>query len=244
MPFENKYTLEDYNRAIELHKKGYGSLRISKILGYKTRSAIEDWINKGRKPYYFSEKLHNAINSKENVERMRAMNKITQPKASRIAAELNTKRLSESARIISEDLAYILGVCYGDGHISVSQRRVMLGVVDEDFALKFKETIERWSGFKARFFQRVQKPDNYIQNRKIQYVTYIDSKEAADFLYWFNINNLSNFDPKMKSAFLRGFFDSEGSISDITSERRMRLQCYNTNLSIINFKNTSIMIYK
>ena len=49
MPFKHKYSLGDYNKAMKLHKQGFGSLRISKILGYDTRSAIEDWINKGRK---------------------------------------------------------------------------------------------------------------------------------------------------------------------------------------------------
>lgn len=44
-----KYTLEQYNKAIELNKQGLGSQKISKILNIERRGAIEDWINKGRK---------------------------------------------------------------------------------------------------------------------------------------------------------------------------------------------------
>jgi intein-encoded DNA endonuclease-like protein len=232
MPFENKYSLDDYNKAIELHKMGYGSQRIARFLGYNTRNAIEDWINKGRKPYYFSEKRINAINSKENVERMRAMNKITQPKASKMAAELATKRLPENAKIISEDLAYILGVCYGDGHISISQRRVILGVTDQDFALKFKEVIERWSGFNARFFTLMPKPDEFRKNLKLQYHVYIDSKEAADFLFKFNINLILDCNNKTKSEFIKGFFDSEGFVANPLKNKRI-VRCFNTKYDLI-----------
>src|SRR3989338_9883950 len=104
MPFKYRYSLEDYYQAMELHKKGYGSLRISKILKYPTRSAIEDWINKGRKPYYFSEKRINACNSLANIKRMRFMNKITQPKAVRISALLRTKQLPDKAKNLTPTL--------------------------------------------------------------------------------------------------------------------------------------------
>ena len=160
------------------------------------------------------------------------MNKITQPNASKIAAELVTKRIPESAKIISEDLAYILGVCYGDGHISVSQRRVMLGVIDQDFALKFKETLERWSGFNARFFTLMPKPDEHRKNLKLQYHTYIDSKEAADFLNRFDINLILNCNNETKSAFIKGFFDSEGFVSDPLKNKRI-VRCFNTKYDLI-----------
>ncbi len=235
MPFGNRYSIEEYNKAIELHKKGFGSLRISKILGYKTRSAIEDWINKDRKPYYFSEKRIKACNSKENVERMRAMNKLTQPNAVKISAELRTKRIPESAKILSEDLAYLLGVIYGDGHVSVKQRKVILGVTDKEFAMKFKETIERWSGFKARFFTRQIKLDEYIKSRKIQYVSYIDSIEAARFLKNFDLTTLMNAKTEVKCAFIKGFFDSEGTVLKMNSyTKSLGLSCSNTKLELIS----------
>lgn len=235
MPIKNIYALEEYDKAIYLHKQGFGSLRISKILGYKNRGAIEDWINKDRKPYYFSEKRIQACNSEENIERMKTMNKITQPKAVKISAEMRTKRLPEGAKILSEDLAYILGVVYGDGHVSIKQRRVILSAIDEDFVLTFKNTLEKWSKFKARFFTRNLKKYPYIKNRKIQYVSYIDSKEAAIFLKGFDKNILLNSKNIIKRAFLRGFFDSEGTVLKLSKNNKINLglACFNTNYNLI-----------
>jgi len=229
MPFENKYSLEDYNKAIELHKKGYGSLRISKILGYSTRNAIESWINQERKPYYFSDKRINWCNSKENIQRIRKMNKITQPKACKISAELRRKKLSLKAKKCSKELGYILGTLYGDGHISIAQRRVILSVIDQDFALKFKETLEKWCGFKARYLTRIQKPDKYVKSRKLQYRIYLDSKEVSEFLKYFNLNLIKKASTDVKCTFLRGFFDSEGCAT------KKDILCYNTNFKLIKF---------
>lgn len=204
-----KYNLEQYNKAIESRKGGLGSQRISKIINVP-RTTIDGWIYKDRKPYDFSEKRIAACNSKENVERMRAMNKITQPKAVKISAELRTKRLPESAKKISRELGYILGVIYGDGHVSVKQRRVILAATDKDFVLEFKRNIEKWSKFKARLYTRELKKTHYIKARKIQWVSYIDSKEASEFLYNFNQNSIVEESDKIKCIFLRGFYDSDG----------------------------------
>jgi intein-encoded DNA endonuclease-like protein len=225
MPIITRYSLEQYNQAIELKAQGYGSQRIAKILGLSRRGAVEDWINKGRKPYDFSEKRIAACNSKENVERM---NKITQPNAVKISAELRIKRLPESAKEVTEDLGYILGTVYGDGHVTTKQRRVILSVTDKEFSLEFKRVLEKWSGFKARFFPRKLKPDKYVKKRKLQYVVYIDSKEASEFLDNFDLNNFKKANEKIKGAFLRGFFDSESS-----AHKKRGLSCYNTDYSLI-----------
>ncbi|MDP4012561.1 MAG: LAGLIDADG family homing endonuclease [Candidatus Nanoarchaeia archaeon] len=209
-----KYTLEQYTKSMELKNKGYGSQRISKLLNLPNRSTVEGWINRGMKPYYFSEKRIRASNSIENVERMRAMNKLTQHKAVQISAELRTKRLPERAKTMSEELAYILGVVYGDGHISTKQRRVMLSATDEDFVLEFKANLEKWSKFEARYTTRKLKLSEGIKSRKLQYLTYIDSKEASSFLKKVDINKLIDFSQNIKCSFLRGLFDSEAHVLD------------------------------
>ncbi|MDD5133183.1 MAG: LAGLIDADG family homing endonuclease [Candidatus Nanoarchaeia archaeon] len=223
MPFKIRYSLEEYNQAIALHKQGLGSLRISKILGYKTRGAIEDWINKGRKPYYSSKKRMQYCNSIKTVERMRAMNKLTQPKAVKISAELRTKKLPEYAKELTEELAYVLGVVYCDGHVSVKQRRVILSATDQDFVLNFKDKLEKWSKFKTRFYSRNLKKPDYIKTRKLQYVSYIDSKEASVFLKEFDLTKILNSTNEIKYSFLKGCFDSEGGVTE-------RISFYNTNL--------------
>ncbi|MBS3150273.1 hypothetical protein J4425_00490 [Candidatus Woesearchaeota archaeon] len=193
-----KYTQDKYNQAIKLKNQGLGSLRISKILRLKSRSAVEEWINRGRQPYYFSKKRINWSSSEKNKERIRRLNKITQPKATKISAELRTKRLPESAKKLSEELAYILGVIYGDGHVSIKQRRVILSATDKDFVLNFRDNLEKWSNFKARFYKRDIKTNETIKNRKSQYVSYIDSIEASKFFNDFNLNLIKKFNQELK----------------------------------------------
>jgi len=106
-----------------------------------------------------------------------------------------------------------LGVIYGDGHVSVKQRRAILSVIDKDFALNFKDNIEKWSGFKARFYTRIIKTDNKIKKRKPQYVCYIDSIEASKFLKNFKLNLIKSSSKTIKKEFIKGFFDSEGHVS-------------------------------
>lgn len=224
------YTLEQYNTAMKLKANGLGSLRISKILGFNDRNVIEGWINQGRKPYYFSEARINACNSKENVERMRKMNKLTQPRAVEISAILRTKKLPESAKILSKNLAYILGVVYGDGHVSVKQRKIILSATDYEFVDTFKKALEEWSEFKVRFYSRMIKKPYYIKTRKLQWVAYIDSIEAAKFLSGFNLPDIYSADPKVISYFLKGFFDSEGCIDNKGS-----IYAYNTDYKLIQF---------
>ena len=242
MPFKNKYSLDDYKKAIELREQGFGSLRISKILGYKTRSAIETWINGVMKPYYSSEKRINYCKSSKLIERMREMNKITQPKAVKISAELRTKRLPINAKNLTEELAYVLGVVYCDGHVSIKQRKVILSATDKDFVLNFKNNLEKWSNFKARFYSRNLKKPDYIKTRKLQYVSYIDSKEASMFLKKFNANDLLNATDKIKASFLMGCFDSEGCVF----KDKSGLAWYNTNYNLtilINKLLKSLNIY-
>lgn len=225
-----KYSMEQYNQVLTLNKKNGGSFRLSKLLNIP-RPTLENWINKGVKPYYFSEKRINACNSSKNIERIRCLNKITQPKAVKIAAELRTKKLPFNAKNLTRDLAYILGVVYGDGHISIEQRKVILSAIDYDFVLSFKHVIENWSGFRARFFKRIQKPDLQIKNRKLQWRCYIDSIEASKFLKNFNLNLLLDASDNIKCAFIRGFFDSEGCVYD------NRISFCNTNLKLIRLVN-------
>ena len=238
-----KYTKEHYDKAIKLKKKGYGSLRISKVLGFKSRSAVEEWINRGKQPYYISKKRIKWSNSKENKERIRKLNYITQPKAVKISAQLRTKRLPESAKILSPELAYVLGVVYGDGHVSIKQRRIILGVTDEDFALKFKSKLEKWSSFKARFKKRIKKTDYKVKSRKPQYLCYIDSIEASKFIEKFDLNLIKNSQNIFKTKFIKGFFDSDGCVNKNRSTITIHNSIYNLSnfvsnlLTSLNIKN-------
>jgi len=58
--------------------------------------------------------------------------------------DLQTYRLPESSKILTEELAYVLGAVKGDGNIQPSTIR--LKVKDEDFAQEFAKNIRIWSG--------------------------------------------------------------------------------------------------
>jgi intein/homing endonuclease len=73
--------------------------------------------------------------------------------------------------------------------------------------------LENWSKFSARFYSRDIKRPEYIKKRKIQWVSYIDSKEAADFLANVDTKIISEAPKDIRCAFLKGLFDSEGSVS-------------------------------
>ncbi len=141
------------------------------------------------------------------------MSKFSQPKAVQKATDLKTKKLAQESKKLSLDLAYVLGVAKGDGCVSTAQRRIILSATDKDFVITFKIALENWSKFNARFYSRDIKKPNYIKTRKLQWVSYIDSKEAADFLASFNVNDVLSASNDIKCAFLKGLFDSEGSVS-------------------------------
>jgi hypothetical protein len=63
------YTIEQYNKAVDLKKQGLGSLRISRILGLNNRTTVEMWINRGRKQNYFSDVKTKIVKAKEGVEK-------------------------------------------------------------------------------------------------------------------------------------------------------------------------------
>jgi len=216
------YTLEEYNKSIELNKKNLGSLRISKLINI-SRSTIEGWINNDRKPYFFSEKRINAQKSKENLERLKKLSKISQPLAVQKAREKNIKPIKNES--ITKELAYVLGVILGDGH--VSQRRVILSATDKDFVITFKNNLEKWSGYKTRFFSRFIKLDKKIKNRKIQWVNYLDSVKIEYFIKNFNYEKIK--DDQNKISFIKGFFDSEGHFS-----KDYELIAYNKDITKLN----------
>lgn len=219
----NYYTLDQYEEALKLKKEGYGSLRISKILKIP-RNAIEGWINQGRKPYYFSEKRIASCNSKENVERLRKLNKITQPKAVEAARIKNTKPIKNKK--ITKELCYVLGVILGDGN--ASQRRLLLSATDKDFVLAFKKNLEKWSKYKTTFSSRYIKPDEKIKKRKLQWFCYLNSIEIEKFINNFDYEKIENNLHKIN--LIKGFFDSEGSFS-----KDYELIAYNKNYDKLKF---------
>jgi len=104
---------------------------------------------------------------------------------------------------ITKEFAYILGVIYGDGYCRSrkSGGEIILKVKDEDFAIYFKNCLEKWSGLKAK----LKCKDDFFH-------TVLYSKERADFVLNFKLNSILKAQKEIQFNFLSGLFDSDGGI--------------------------------
>ncbi len=107
------------------------------------------------------------------------------------------------------ELAYVIGVKFGDGSISLKgyNRRIRLQSVDRDFVLEFDRCISSilHTGMHALWVDGKRR-EIHVEARSV-------------LLYNFLRQSLSDLRPwiehceKCVSAFLRGFFDSEGTVT-------------------------------
>jgi len=135
--------------------------------------------------------------------------------ASKIAGNKPPIRFIEADTSPSKDLAYILGVLKGDGcaHIRKSGQSgvVQLTQIRREFANSF-ETALRNIGLNSHTFLR---KDQFVKQGVI-YVTYANSFK---FALWYkqlsfeDIHKILDGDPEFIKAFIRGFFESEGTNS-------------------------------
>jgi hypothetical protein len=101
--------------------------------------------------------------------------------------------------MVNENLAYILGVLKGDGHLD--ENSIVLDVKDIDFALNFKKAVEVE-------FQKEGKLHFYDNLWR----ALLHSRTVVKYLKNIDIfHSIRNSSKKAKAAFLRGMFDSEGS---------------------------------
>jgi len=123
--------------------------------------------------------------------------------------------LRKGANILSNDLAYILGVIEGDGYCKKvkSPRRVsatiILKVKDFDFIQAFADAIRNWSGIEPRFGKD-----------KERFFVALYSVDAVDIVQKLTLNRITKQEKSIKSNFLRGLFDSDGGVAGFNLNRR------------------------
>lgn len=209
-----KYSMQEYASTKELYKKFGNYNEVARSLNMPS-STVKLWLKTDAVPMSCSKKFKNNMH-----------------KASLIAAVNRTKKLPDSAREISEDFAFVLGVMQGDGCVSGGYPyrnrkrmyyRIILNTIDYDFAIEFKNRLEKWSGMTSSLSYRPSK----VPNWKDQWHVVLYSNEASKFLRNFNLSDVLDFNEKEKGLFLRGFFDSEGSV--YFTARRNEVKCFNTN---------------
>lgn len=189
-------TLEEYTQVMRVRKqkKAQDVIKISRITGIP-KDTIRGWIYRGVKP-----------------KRLR-----------------KTKFLPKESKKLGPELAYILGVIQGDGCLCKSKRHslrgecfdyiLVLGVTDKDFADYFSKQLEKWSSFKTYKYKYPQRG----KGTKDIYGIRLRSKDVFEFLSNFDLDILLESDEQIKSMFLKGLFDSEGSVSKTKKSRTIRI---------------------
>jgi intein-encoded DNA endonuclease-like protein len=150
-----------------------------------------------------------------------------------------TKILPEEAKKLSPELAYILGVTEGDGCLCRAKRKSLpgenydyiltLGVTDSDFADHFSENIEKWLSFKP---YRNKRPQRGMRTKDV-HIMRLRSKDAYEFLSDFDLDNLLESDDKIKSRFLKVFYDSEGSVPKNKKARSIFVDVINLRITTL-----------
>jgi intein-encoded DNA endonuclease-like protein len=139
--------------------------------------------------------------------------------------------LTNESKKLTPDLAYIIGTCLGDGSIRCEGRgytRTVLSVIDKDFALCFYDCLKRQFNITPSF----HKIYLHSENRNDMWRVKTSYKEICYFLRDFNMNKMLRSNKKIKSAFLRGMYDSEGSVG-LNKGVIDKIEFTNTNKKII-----------
>jgi len=213
-----KYTLTDYNQVIRLKKRGFSQNQIKEKIGVSS-TTVWYWANTKRKPRF-------------------------------LYAKRKQRKLSLSAKKLSKELAYIFGVLIGDGSLEITKlnNRINLLVKDKDFAIYFFKTLKRWSRLEPLISKRRIKESHqtkygdWIKTDSIVYTVRLNSIQAINFLKdkincrtynWkvpLMIKRWQN--KRIIGAFLKGFFDSEGSAILHKRCRRIDARILNPNNSL------------
>jgi intein-encoded DNA endonuclease-like protein len=126
----------------------------------------------------------------------------------------------------SPELSYVIGVAVSDGNINIHDyhREVLLSVTDGDFAHEFGRclgmVLERDTPYKARW-----------SGKRNRWIVQGSSVLLHGFLSrpWTSLTKWIEHCERCESAFLRAFYDGEGSISGRS------LTVYNTNKEILQY---------
>lgn len=103
------------------------------------------------------------------------------------------------------DLAYIVGVVFGDGNIF--RNRITLAVVDETFAFSFKTASEK-IGLRPCLY--IKKFSEKYPNWKDQYVVAAESKLFCNWIQKLTPVEINRIPNELFLYFVKGFYESEG----------------------------------
>jgi len=132
-----------------------------------------------------------------------------------IITKKRTVPIPESAKSLTLEKAWILGVLAGDAHLDIKNARIILesGYKNPDkyFIQIWKDTLEKLYGIKCRPWKRLDKIVGYV----------LSSRRVADDLIrygsfgrykWIVPSGIFNANKNIKRFYVCGFFDSEGCV--------------------------------
>lgn len=151
---------------------------------------------------------------------------------------MNTKQLNLLE--ISPELAYIIGVLQGDGY--VHKNYLSLETADKDFGEYFCLQIEKWTGYKPLIATGKTRHTMKIDNKKYicrkTYRVFLCGRRFTEFLLenfifktnvWRVPKQIFNGSKEIKTAYIRGIFDSEGYVGIHKNNCRITISSQNIN---------------
>jgi intein-encoded DNA endonuclease-like protein len=135
--------------------------------------------------------------------------------------KIYSHNIPESSKTLTKEKAYVIGVMCGDGYLHKTKNssyQVAMQAIDKEFVEEFARCLEKIYKIKPTISFIKVKTRNWnnkyqartcrklIYNNLLQYSPSFKTKE------WIIPNEIKNSNLKIQSAFLKGFFDSEGCI--------------------------------
>jgi len=153
------------------------------------------------------------------------------------------KKIPENSKYTTPEKAYILGVICGDGYINYKDRYVSLETISVEFIQKFRQSFVNVYG--------TQYKGSFAPTCNGKYRTTISGREMTRDLRrylgdsnrtfnWRIPNQILRSNKTCKAAFLKGFFDSEGSVDKKFSLRIHSSNVYGLEQIMSLLKNLSI----
>lgn len=144
----------------------------------------------------------------------------------------------------SPELSYVIGVCYGDGsaysaknrwgkYKIIKEYRIRLSAIDRDFVDEFNRCVSKVLG-RSRY-------PVYFDKRKGAYTITAYSRLLHDFLKE-HLRKEKETIERYPADFVRGFFDSEGTIS-VRGKTIHEIKAYNTNKEVLTCIKNSLQTH-
>jgi len=133
----------------------------------------------------------------------------------------------------SKELSYIIGTILGDGWVTKHNYNYVIGlsVTNKVFADEFSKALRVIGLNPNTTIERLNKKNI---NWKDRYVVRANSKVFFEWYKKLGMKDIEKISKKYKPEFIRGFYDSDGSLQHRTINS-WRVALYNSNRELIHF---------